>query len=72
MLTTLKFANRPVYLFDINGRRYYVTRSNASPSLGSLSFVSGRTISVFAPACMSYQQAAMKAAQMIAQQHTAR
>ena len=71
MLTTLKFANRPVYLFNINGRRYYVTRSNTSPSLGSLSFVSGRTISVFAPACMSYQQAAMKAAQMIAQQHTA-
>lgn len=71
MLTTLKFANRPVHLFNINGRRYYVTRSKASPSLGSLSFVSDRAISVFAPAGTSYQQAAMKAAQMIAQQHTA-
>lgn len=67
MLTTLKFANRPVYLFCIVGCKYYVTRSNTSPNWGSLSFVSGRTISVFAPACMSYQQAAMKAAQMIAQ-----
>lgn len=71
MLTTLKFANRPVHLFNINGRRYYVTRSKAFPSLESVSFVSNRAISVFAPAGMSYQQAAMKAAQMIAQQHTA-
>ncbi len=71
MLTTLKFGNRPVYLFNINGRRYYVTRSNASPSLSSLSFVSDQAISVFAPVGMSYQQAAMKAAQIIAQQHTA-
>ena len=71
MLTTLKFANRPVHLFNINGRRYYVTRSKAFPSLEGVSFVSNRAISVFAPAGMSYQQAAMKAAQMIAQQHTA-
>ena len=71
MLTTLKFANRPVHLFNINGRRYYVTRSKAFPSLGSVSFVSEQAISVFAPAGMSYQQAAMKAAQIVAQQHTA-
>ena len=71
MLTTLKFGNRPVYLFNINGRRYYVTRSKASPSLSGLSFVSDQAISVFAPVGMSYQQAAMKAAQIIAQQHTA-
>lgn len=71
MLTTLKYANRPVYLFNISGRRYYVTRSKVFPNLGSVSFVSDHAISVFAPANMSYQQAAMKAAQMIAQQHTA-
>ena len=71
MLTKLKFGNHPVYLFNIAGRRYYVTRSKAFPSLESVSFVSDQAISVFAPAGMSYQQAPMKAAQIVAQQHTA-
>lgn len=64
MLTNMKFENRPVHLFNIAGRRYYVTRSKAFPSLESVSFVSDQAISVFAPAGMSYQQAAMKAAQI--------
>lgn len=71
MLTTQKYANRPVYLFNINDHRYYVTCSKAFPNWGSVSFVSDHAISVFAPAGISYQQAAMKAAQIIAQQHTA-
>ena len=64
MLTTLKFANRPVYLFNINGRRYYVTRSSA-PQTGTVALSSADgTTAVLAPANMSYQQAAMKAAQI--------
>lgn len=71
MLTTLKFANRPVYLFNINSRKYYVARSSA-PQTGTVALSSANgAAAVLAPACMSYQQAAMKAAQMIAQQHTA-
>lgn len=64
MLTALKFHGCTVHLFNIAGRRYYVTRSKAFPSLESVSFVSDQAISVFAPAGMSYQQAAMKAAQI--------
>ena len=64
MLTTLKFANRPVYLFNINGRRYYVTR-NSTPQTGAVALTSANgAAAVLAPANMSYQQAAMKAAQI--------
>ena len=57
MLTALKFHDCTVHLFRIDGRGYYVTRMDFFAAL------------VVAPPCMSYQQAAMKAAQLVAQQH---
>ena len=67
MLTTLKFANHPVHLFCIAGRKYYVTRSSA-PQTGAVAFWPANGIAaVLAPANMSYQQAAMKAAQVISE-----
>lgn len=65
MLTTLKFANRPVHLFCIAGSKYYVTRSNAFSQCGGFGFVDSQKVAVFAPTGMSYQQAAQKAAQEI-------
>ena len=64
MLTHMKFENRPVHLFNIAGRRYYVTR-NSTPQTGAVALTSADgTTAVLAPANMSYQQAAMKAAQI--------
>ena len=64
MLTNLKFKNRPVHLFNIAGRKYYVTRSSF-PQTGAVALTSADgAAAVLAPANMSYQQAAMKAAQV--------
>lgn len=64
MLTHMKFENRPVHLFNIAGRRYYVTR-NSTPQTGTVALTSANgAAAVLAPANMSYQQAAMKAAQI--------
>ena len=64
MLTHMKFENRPVHLFNISGRKYYVTRSSA-PQTGAVALTSANgATAVLAPANMSYQQAAMKAAQI--------
>lgn len=64
MLTTLRFENRPVHLFNIACRKYYVARSSA-PQSGTVALSSADgTTAVLAPANMSYQQAAMKAAQI--------
>ena len=64
MLTHMKFENRPVHLFNISGRKYYVTRSSA-PQTGAVALTSTNgAAAVLAPANMSYQQAAMKAAQI--------
>lgn len=64
MLTHMKFENRPVHLFNIAGRKYYVTRSSA-PQTGAVALTSAKgAAAVLAPANMSYQQAAMKAAQI--------
>jgi hypothetical protein len=63
MLTHMKFENRPVHLFNISGRKYYVTRSSA-PQTGAVALTSTNGAAVLAPANMSYQQAAMKAAQI--------
>lgn len=64
MLTHMKFENRPVHLFNIAGRRYYVTR-NSTLQTGAVALTSADgTTAVLAPANMSYQQAAMKAAQI--------
>ena len=49
MLTTLKFANRPIHLFCIAGRKYYVTRSNAFSQCGGFGFVDSQKVAVFAP-----------------------
>ena len=55
---------RPVHLFNISGRKYYVTRSSA-PQTGAVALTSTNgAAAVLAPANMSYQQAAMKAAQI--------
>ena len=35
MLTNMKFENRPVHLFNIAGRKYYVARSSA-PQTGAV------------------------------------
>lgn len=67
MLTHMKFKNRPVHLFNIAGRKYYVTRSSA-PQTGAVALTSTNgAAAVLAPANMSYQQAAMKAAQWMTQ-----
>ena len=64
MLTHMKSENRPVHLFNIAGRRYYVTR-DSTPQTGAVALTSADgTTAVLAPANMSYQQAAMKAAQI--------
>jgi hypothetical protein len=64
MLTNLKFRNHPVHLFNIAGRKYYVARSSA-PQTGTVALSSANgAAAVLAPANMSYQQAAMKAAQI--------
>ena len=64
MLTHMKFENRPVHLFNIACRKYYVARSSA-PQTGTVALSSADgTTAVLAPANMSYQQAAMKAAQI--------
>lgn len=64
MLTHMKFKNRPVHLFNIADRKYYVARSSA-PQTGTVALSSANgTTAVLAPANMSYQQAAMKAAQI--------
>lgn len=64
MLTTLRFENRPVHLFNIAGHRYFVTRSSA-PQTGAVALTSADgTTAVLAPVNMSYRQAAMKAAQI--------
>lgn len=65
MLTALKFHGCTVHLFRIDGRGYYVTRMDFFAAL----FVDPLRVAVVAPPCMSYQQAAMKAAQLVAQQH---
>lgn len=67
MLTHMKFKNRPVHLFNIADRKYYVTRSSA-PQTGAVALTSANgAAAVLAPANMSYQQAAMKAAQWMTQ-----
>lgn len=67
MLTNLKFGNRPVHLFNIAGRKYYVARSSAPQTeTVALSSANGAA-AVLAPVNMSYRQAAMKAAQWMAQ-----
>ena len=64
MLTTLRFENRPVHLFNIAGRKYYVVRSSA-PQTGTVALSSANgAAAVLAPANMSYPQAALKAAQI--------
>ena len=63
MLTHMKFKNRPVHLFNIAGRRYYVTRKTGAVALTS----ANGAAAVLAPANMSYRQAAMKAAQWMTQ-----
>lgn len=64
MLTTLRFENRPVHLFNIAGRKYYVAHSSA-PQTGAVALTSADgTTAVLAPVNMSYRQAAMKAAQI--------
>lgn len=63
MLTNMKFENRPVHLFNIAGREYYVIRSNHSGS-GAAQAISADAVAVVAPLGVSYQQAAMKAAQI--------
>lgn len=64
MLTNLKFGNRPVHLLNIAGRKYYVARSS-TPQMGTVALSSANgAAAVLAPANMSYQQAAMKAAQI--------
>lgn len=64
MLTNLKFENRPVHLFNIVDRKYYVTRSSA-PRTGAVALTSANgAAAVLAPANMSYQQVAIKAAQI--------
>lgn len=64
MLTALKFHGYTVHLFRIDGRSYYVTRMDFFAL-----FVDPLRVAVVAPPGMSYQQAAMKAAQLVAQQH---
>ena len=64
MLTALKFHGCTVHLFRIDGRSYYVTRMDFFAAL----FVGPLRVTVIAPPGMSYQQAAMKAAQLVAQQ----
>ena len=55
MLTHMKFENRPVHLFNISGRKYYVTRSSA-PQTGAVALTSTNgAAAVLAPANMSYQ-----------------
>lgn len=67
MLTHMKFKNRPVHLFNIAGRKYYVARSSA-PQTGTVALSSANgAAAVLAPANMSYRQAAMKAAQWMTQ-----
>ena len=63
MLTNQKFENRPVHLFRIDGHKYYVTRSKHSGS-GAAQVISADAVAVVAPLGVSYQQAAMKAAQI--------
>ena len=65
MLTALKFHGCTVHLFRIDGRGYYVTRMDFFAAL----FVDPLRVAVVAPPCMSYQQAAMKAAGFVARQH---
>ena len=57
--------HRTCHLDRIDGRGYYVTRMDFFAAL----FVDPLRVAVVAPPCMSYQQAAMKAAQLEAQQH---
>ena len=55
MLTHMKFENRPVHLFNISGRKYYVTRSSA-PQTGAVALTSTNgAAAVLAPANMSYE-----------------
>lgn len=67
MLTNMKFENRPVHLFNINGRKYTVVRSKLQDWGGAFCPLSSKSIAVVSPKSMSYQQAAMKAAQWMAQ-----